>query len=284
MRRLTVVAILLILAVALMPAQPALPQETATKPNPMTITQGMVRTDAGEAAASVALDLPNLVGERFIVQVDKRKESGRLFDYWTSVQFVTGGKDAFNGVVATLSGNVMFYHTTGTNKEFDEDRPFHAVPISLGFESNGQFNDLNVLAEIGYVPFDLRENSKYSLGFNPRVGIFLQAGRKFKLEDASPRSGGAADESEEKPNSNLLRVKAFASGNIEISRGKLHLWPGVAGWYDVVNKVFYRHVEAVLRYTLSEDKYLDIWKYEKGSGPPNFNKGDQYSTGLTVQF
>ena len=57
------------------------------------------------------------------------------------------------------------------------------------------------------------------------------------------------------------------------------------GWYDFLNSQIYYTVQGNLRLylTAGEDKYFDF-QYQKGSGAPNFNQGDQYGIGLTISF
>ena len=35
---------------------------------------------------------------------------------------------------------------------------------------------------------------------------------------------------------------------------------------------------------VNDNKYSLDLRYNKGSGAPNFNKGDQFSTGLTIRY
>jgi hypothetical protein len=62
---------------------------------------------------------------------------------------------------------------------------------------------------------------------------------------------------------------------------------GLAGkadcWYDFLNGEVYYTIQGKLRFYLTQnkDKFFDF-KYQKGSGAPNFNQGDQFGMGLTV--
>jgi len=285
MRRFAGVLPLFILAAALIPAQPGVSQEQSDGLK-SEVFLAVVRTDAGASGTSLALSLPKITQVKMKPHVDKQTQTGTMTRLWTTLTLVAGQNDAFNGVIAKLEGNHVIYKTDEQG-EWDVSKPFHVFPVSLGFESNAQFDEMNLLAEVGYVPFHLSKMPTYSLGFNPSVGVFLQAGHKFKLHDASASpSGGAADESEEQPNSSLLRLKGTARANIAVSKGKgaVSLVPEATGWYDIANSAFYYQIKAVLSCALSESTNLDIWKYERGSGAPNFNKGDQFSSGLTIQF
>ena len=55
------------------------------------------------------------------------------------------------------------------------------------------------------------------------------------------------------------------------------------GWYDILNKTTYFSLEGKLRFFVGKNRYFDF-VYQKGSGAPNFNKGDQYGINLTVGF
>jgi hypothetical protein len=52
-----------------------------------------------------------------------------------------------------------------------------------------------------------------------------------------------------------------------------------------MNSEIYYTLEAKVRFYLSQqkDKFFDF-EYQKGSGAPNFNQGDQFGIGLTVTF
>ena len=54
-------------------------------------------------------------------------------------------------------------------------------------------------------------------------------------------------------------------------------------WMDFLNAAEYYRLEGTLRIPLADDKFFDL-NWERGSGAPNFNKGDQWSANLTVTF
>ncbi|MCZ4222641.1 hypothetical protein [Pedobacter rhodius] len=56
-------------------------------------------------------------------------------------------------------------------------------------------------------------------------------------------------------------------------------------WYDFLNGQVYYTVQGKLRFYLTQnkDKFFEF-KYQKGSGAPNFNQGDQYGLALTITF
>jgi hypothetical protein len=97
------------------------------------------------------------------------------------------------------------------------------------------------------------------------------------------------DESKEGLNDPIFRAK----GSFGIDTKSLIHFNGVGlglkgiadGWYDFLHGRVYYVVQGKLRLFLteSEDKFFDF-QYQKGSGAPNFNRGDQYGIGLTVTF
>lgn len=258
---------------------------------PVTLSLGTVRTEAEAAAVrflvQVADDLPGIFEANFTPE----KKSGSLFDLSPSVTIETGTNDSFNGVLAKISGNyIVFRETTIAGLVTpDSSKPFHAFPVSAGFESDRNFRNINLLAEAGWVPFR-RLGPRELLGVNPRIGLFVQAGYKVKNTGASTNDrpvGGAKDESKEAPNSGLLRFKLDSGLNLAIgSLGKfrtIRIIANAAGWYDIANAEFYHELEGVLRLALTKDRFFDL-KYEDGSGAPNFNKGEQFSANLTIVF
>jgi hypothetical protein len=207
------------------------------------------------------------------------------------VKILTGDEDSFNGVVVKVTGHRMYFKLKPNNFP-DTTKMMHAMPVALGLETDRHFDNLNVLAEVGYVPFLLGEGRAYKLGVNPAVGVFLQGGYKLYVDDApADATGGAADESAEAPDGALLRLKAEGTAQLELARFSqkaddprgLYVLPRAAVWYDIANSETYCRLEGILRITLAKDRHFDL-DYEKGSGAPNFNRGDQFSANLTVSF
>jgi hypothetical protein len=260
---------------------------------PISVSLGSARTEAEAAAVRLAIEYFENIGDIFITSVDPNSKSGRIADFTPEIKIQTGEEDAFNGIIAKISGNYLFFKTTDVcgAQTPDSSKAFTVIPVSVGFETDRRFNNLNLLTEVGYVPWGPKDsNNKLRFGLNPRLGIFVQAGYKFKLSSASamPATGGAADESSEKPDSALLRLKAAACADLPLvtfSKGKrtVRLILAGAGWYDIKNSEFYHELDVILRLPLSGARYFDL-QYENGSGAPSFNKGNQFSANLTIVF
>lgn len=204
-----------------------------------------------------------------------------------------GTSDAFSQIDLKLSG----FYLTGSKilvdgkPTFNTGKTFHVFPVSVGIESNGNFNFLNSLVEIGYAPlYYLPGNKDVPTIFKfTRVGIFIQAGYKSKLDTAklTQTSGGKIDESDEVLNSMLLRTKATLAIDTKnlfhVNSIGCGIIASVNYWFDFINSKSYYNLKGKFRVYLSTTKYFDL-TYEKGSGAPNFNQGDQFGMGLTVAF
>jgi hypothetical protein len=134
------------------------------------------------------------------------------------------------------------------------------------------------------------KSQRFGLSPNRGLGVYLQGGYKFdnidESEDASGMSadqGGDSDESQEKPDEPIARVKTEATYAFTMMN-MISLVPRGTGWYDMLNQEFYYRLEALLRFAIIPNNFSLDFLYEKGSGAPNFNEGDQYSTGLTIMF
>lgn len=260
--------------------------------SPLELSIGTIRTEAEAAAVGLLVKYTEKMDEEYFFSnasdVTSSNGKGWLFDISPEVELQTGEKDSFNGLVAKLTGNYITFSTTtvsgiGTPNTAEL---FHVLPVSFGFESDRNFEKVNFLVEAGYVPFDL--GSKWRLGLDSKIGIFLQAGYKYEVDgNASTNTGGAVDESEEDLDSGIARVKLDAGTEIlkyNYSKSRtIALIPRARVWYDIVNSEIYHKLEAKLQFSLTKDKFFDL-KYENGSGAPNFNEGDQFSANLTIKF
>jgi hypothetical protein len=211
-----------------------------------------------------------------------------LFALTPEFNINTGTSDAFSSITAKLTGMFMRFGTTEVSgiRTVNTSQGFHVFPVSIGVETHNKFNTLNVLAEAGYVPY-------YQTSLVPdwmrqtKIGFFLQAGYKLNWDSTSAPIGGQIDESAEEPNEGLLRFKtsAEAAVNTPVTLGNTKV--GLVGsgdvWFDLANKATYYRYDAVLRFHVAPSRWIDA-KYQKGSGAPNFNQGDQYGIGLTVVF
>ncbi len=233
----------------------------------------------------VAEWLENINVEKFLVG-DKW-----LAEISPEIRIQSGEEDAFNGIVAKVKGySALFQKTEIGGKPIpDSSKYFSVFAFSGGIETNKDFDSINGIIEIGYIPFKKKINSTIFLGLNPAIGMFLQGGYKFELDDSNSSNveDNSSDKSDEKPNSGLLRAKLGGKGEFKVydfsDKYSLHIIPEGWVWYDVVNSEIYHQIIGVIRLTLSENKHFDF-KYENGSGSPNFNEGDQFSANLTIRF
>jgi hypothetical protein len=258
---------------------------------------GTVRSEAEKSLLKLAIDW----SETLPVEVFAISSPNFIWKIQPSLKIETGDKDAFSGVVGklTLLGSYIPESILGdTNNGIFIA---HTFPVSVGVESDGDFRTINGLLEAGYVPWFtpsaldwLPKGSKGRWTILP--GIFIQAGYKFSSDAREPGEmvpAGSADKdaSEENESDMLFRAKAslkikspiFALGNIADYNLGLQGIAGADLWYDLVNDEVYHRITGTLRVHVSETKSFDF-KYEHGEGAPNFNRGEQFSLGLTILF
>jgi len=213
-----------------------------------------------------------------------------LTDISPEIKIQTGDQDSFNGIIAKAVGYHAIFSYTTINGILapDSQKYFSVFPFSVGIETNRNFDNMNGLFEIGYMPFQ-KIGDRYFLGLDPILCIFLQGGYKFKLNDPEIETGGAKDESKEKPDNGLFRTKLGGKADFILFRSEtdfkfsLSVIPEGWVWYDFINDDWYHQVIGILRLSISGDKHFDF-KYENGSGAPNFNEGQQFSANLTINF
>lgn len=262
-------------------------QETESELTPLELSLGTIRTELEQAAVGILVDYAETISEEDIF----RAEEGWLLDLQRNFKIQTGDEDAFNGVIAKVSGNhIRFSETTlddGTTIVPNSTKLFHVVPISIGFEADNKFDNLSLIGEVGYIPFHL--TSPLRLGLTTKFGVFLQAGYKYGIDDSAvPEVGGSMDESSEDPDSAISRLKLVFDTNLTFGEtgralGKVSVLPSLKYWYDLANSETYYNASAALRFHVGSKRFFDL-KYEKGSGEPNFNEGEQFSANLTFQF
>ncbi|MEE9375870.1 MAG: hypothetical protein V3V04_06000 [Rhizobiaceae bacterium] len=221
-------------------------------------------------------------------------EAGADGSFQSITAKVTGNYISFTQApIGTLAGSLQPGVDDQGRKTPDLNR-FSVFPISLGMETTRYFDDVAVLAEVGYVPFGKHKllGQSFILGLNPYVGVFLQGGHKFKVRN-QVRIGNSQDESSEQPNSSIGRIKLISKFNTDIPIGlsiydqdikpKFNAW--ATGWYDFVNSETYYSIGATLKFPLpgKEETFINF-TIEKGSGEPNFNKGTQFSSGLSIVY
>ena len=119
------------------------------------------------------------------------------------VEMLTGDEDAFQGVVAKLTGNIVNARIIKLKDPQGNKLPGFVVdretgiiavfPTSIGVESNGGFRNVNALGEIGLVPLFPGQYKRANLQY--RVGVFLQGGYKFvdSITDTTATQGGGSN-------------------------------------------------------------------------------------------
>jgi len=254
------------------------------------VSFGYVKTELEKSAVNFAVDYAKNLTQTLAVF---KGNTTSLLSFTPEIKVLVGSNDSFNGITAKYVGNIMVFDTTSVGIIHgvpDLGKTFHNFPIALGLESNQSFSFLNVLTEVGYVPWYQNDKNVWSGFRQTKVGIFLQGGYKNSVSDSTQMQvGGAADESEEATDSGLFRAKLSVgfSPTVYFNKQTKEYGFSIIGnsnvWYDFLNSTVYYRVEGKLRLILKKDYYLDFG-YEKGSGAPNFNEGEQFTTNLTVRF
>lgn len=259
---------------------------------PTILSLTTVKTELGEAAVQIGMEyltnLDNLLPGVFIA------EENYLFTMSPEFKINTGNQDVFSSITAKAQGLFIFFSRIDVpegGETVNTTIPFHAVSISGGIESDNTFSNINGILEVGYVPwYQLQPVEMPRFLKHTKLGIFVQSGYKFKVDNRNtPAQGGDKDESLENPNDPIFRAKGrfgIDTKSLMVHRNTgfgVGLIGTADAWYDVLNSAIYYRIEGKLRVYLNAEKYFDF-KYEKGSGAPNFNQGDQYGVGLTVAF
>jgi hypothetical protein len=249
---------------------------------------GYVQTDLKKNAVSFAADY----AKKFEPKLELFKPGNRsLFSFTPDLKVLVGSDDAFNGIMAKYVGNIMVFDTTsisGISGIPHLGKTFHNFPISVGIESNQSFSFVNGLIETGYIPWYQNNKKVNPIIRQTKVGIFFQAGYKFSVNDTIKSQGGAADESKEKTNENIFRAKFIfgISPTFYFDRDKqfgFSLIGNSLTWYDFTNNAIYYNIEGKIRLMITKAYYVDLG-YEKGSGAPNFNQGEQFTSNLVILF
>lgn len=254
-----------------------------------SLSVGSARTDLGNSAIRLSITSSADLGE--IAGITPRVSSSGTtawgYYFTPRVRVLTGDADAMEGIALAVSG-VFLPHLRITGTDIERDQNFWVLPVSVGVESNGTFDWVNTLGEVGVTRI-FRTGPLSEIPF--RFGVYGQAGYKAQVsDDTSAAAGGAADESAEALDEMLGRFKGELSIDLPLFRfaeegPRTQVMFHPTYWYDLVNSESYYRIEGVLRIPLGEDgkQNLDII-YEKGSGAPNFNQGEQFSANLTIVF
>ena len=232
--------------------------------------------------------------------MDAQLNGSRSFLTFTPEMTVQEGTaDAFSQIVAKFSGYYLVGQLgtitdpdAGGAVGIDPTKLMHLFPFSVGAETNSDFHFANVLAEAGYVPFYQSQTNTHVSDFlkHTQIGFFLQGGYKSLIDSANrpTDNGGKRDESKESLNNGLFRAKTIVTIDTKnFFQNASHSGVGLIGkgtyWFDFLNNAFYYQNDVRVRIYLNNTKFFDL-VYQKGSGAPNFNTGDQFGTALTIQF
>lgn len=261
---------------------------------PIQIDLSTIKTELKQNAISVGINYVKTLDSIFKVQDPIWLADHSLFQVTPQFNVQTGTSDAFSAINAKVTGLFMTFRDTTIAgvKTINTARGFQTFPISIGVETNNKFNVINGIVEAGWVPWYQTQGNKRTRDWlkSTKFGIFIQGGYKFGVDNtATTAVGGEKDESKEKVDNAIFRAKSSFGINtnslFELSGVGVGLVGNADAWYDFLNGQVYYTVQGKVRFYLTQnkDKFFDF-KYQKGSGAPNFNEGDQYGLGLTVTF
>ena len=261
---------------------------------PLQIDLSTIKTELKQNAISVGINYVKSLDSLFKVRDIFVPNNNSLFQITPQFNVQTGTSDAFSSINAKITGLFMTFRDTtiAGQKTPNTARGFQTFPISLGVETNNKFNIINGIIEAGWVPWYQTQGNKRTPKWlkSTKFGIFIQGGYKFGVDNTGITSvGGEKDESKEKVDDPIFRAKSSFGINtnslFELSGVGVGLVGNADAWYDFLNGQVYYTAQGKVRFYLTQnkDKFFDF-KYQKGSGAPNFNEGDQYGLGLTVTF
>lgn len=255
----------------------------------LTVELGATKTDLKDNAIRLGITYLRSLDSIFGNQEHFIPGKKSFFMVTPELDIQTGTEDAFSSINLKATGLLNFFKTTTVAGLItpDYNKTFHSFPISLGVETNNQFNNTNGILEVGWIPY-YQSYGRASLDWVKKTnfGIFLQGGYKFD-KDTIGLIGGEIDESEEQEERGILRVKGSFGVNtdklVKISGLYFGLVGTAEGWGDVINSEFYSKLEGRLRVYLSDNYYFDFL-ISHGSGAPLFNTATQTGVGLNMKF
>lgn len=255
----------------------------------LEVNVSSIRTENNNNALQIGLTYIRSLDSMFKAQDILVPMSSSLFALTPEFTIRTGTADAFSSITAKATGMFMFFGTTKVNGIVTPNtaKPFTVIPLSVGVETNNQFSKANVILETGFIPW-YQSGPVADWIKRTKIGVFAQTGYKMNwIDPGTAPQGGQIDESEEEPNEFILRLKASGASQIATPVKMGAVEAGLIGagdlWFDVANRAVYYRYDATLRFYLAPDRYLDL-VYQKGSGAPNFNQGDQFGVGLSITF
>lgn len=196
----------------------------------------------------------------------------------------SGTADALNGISAKVTGNLLtFKNMTGRSGHTlpDFSHTFWNFPFGVGLETDNAFSFYTPFLEVGAIPCFVGNNNPDWLR-HVELGAWLQAGYKSKMDSML-----LSDQSQEKPNSGILRFKASLRIDTKtlarIGMLKFGLIASGDVWQDFMNNATYHRVDGIFRVYLNDNTYLDL-AFQHGSGAPLFNNGTQWVIGATTRL
>ncbi len=261
---------------------------------PLQLSVGTVKTALKQNAIDFGIKYIQSYDSLFQQQDILLAGRNSLFQLTPEFNVLSGTADAFSSVNLKLSGLFMIFQTTevaGLTTPCTNCY-MHLIPVSFGIETNNTFSLANGIFEVGYVPWYQSSMMSTIPDWlkHTKAGIFIQAGYKFGSDSTLTNlTGGQSDESLENIHDGIFRIKgSFAIDTkslISVSGVGVGLWGSADAWYDILNTGIYYRLEGTVRFFLSanHDKFFSL-NYQKGSGAPNFNQGEQFGMGLTLSF
>lgn len=259
-----------------------------TAESQLVLDLGASKTDLKNNAVTVGITYLQSLDSIFGGQELFIPGKNSFFMVVPEIDIRTGTEDAYSSINIKASGlfNVFKTKTVAGLIAPDYNKTFHSFPVSLGVETNNQFNNVNGIVEVGWVPY-YQSYARNSPQFvkQSRFGIFIQTGYKFS--DDSTGIGGEIYEGKEQAKKGILRGRGIFTVDtdaiIRISNVKVGLVGSAEGWADIANSEFYHKVEGRVRVYLNENQYFDVIG-SSGSGAPLFNQATQYGVGMTIKL
>lgn len=239
---------------------------------------GGVNTELGKGAVELGLSiLPDI---NRLSTFSARNNS--TFSTTPDIQIQVGDEDAFSSIALKYEALFMKFNMTTVAgvQTPDLSRTFHVFSVALGTEADQSLETFNGLIELGYMPW--YQNSAKGILSKTKFGVFLQGGNKFSQ---SVQDGGKSDESKENVDSGILRLKSSFHFSPQIRvLSKFNISPNgeTHAWFDALNGQIYYKLKGAINFNFMD--FTWEWKYEKGSGAPNFNQGEQFGTSLSIRF
>jgi hypothetical protein len=250
------------------------------------VSLGYVRTEFGRNAANFAVDY----AEKLEPKLDFFKANSRsLISFSPDIRILLGTGDAFNGIVAKYVGSIMAFavkSVAGVDGVPDLSKIYHVFPVSLGMETNKECSYVNGMLEVGYMPMINTDRRVPEIVRSLVAGIFMQGGYRTIVDDSLNQAGSFNGRN--RTEDVLVRAKFSAKYHPLIMFDKKDefgagLVCNFGVWYDVIENDFPYTLSGKLRLILKKDYSLDF-KYEKNSGEPNFQSGEQWTSNISVDF